>query len=397
MRIPVNAPGDGGAFRPVARWLALATVLLILYGSLYPFRFSALGDTGFWELLRSLSFQRTSRSDIVANLLLYVPLGLCLTLAWPARWRRLTAFGWAVGAGVLLSLTVELLQVHAPARVSSLNDVLLNGAGTAAGAVLAVLYKALGRSIRIRGIAGGRPAPAPLGVVLLWLAFRLAPFIPSFDWAQYRSALRPVWQDPGLMFTDTFRYAVGWLVAGYAVRQVWRREFALPAVAALVAIVLLGRIAVVGKTLVAAELIGLAAAAVAGALLVMTSDHRRCAALAALLTAVVVVEGLQPFAFSATAHDFSWIPFTSSLTGALEVNYAILLEKCFWYFALVWLLARYGLPPITAALGTAILLAAIEFVQLWIPGRSAEITDSLLALAAGVLVALLGTGIYSKR
>ncbi len=396
MRIPVNRR-DGGAFRPVARWLVLATVLLILYGSLYPFRFSALGDTGFWELLRSLSFQRSSRSDIVANLLLYVPLGLCLMLGWPAGWRRLTSFGWAVGASLALSLTIELLQVHAPARVSSLDDVLLNCAGAAAGALLALLYMALGRSIRIRGIAGGRPAPAPLGVVLLWLVFRLAPFIPSFNWTQYKAALHPLWQNPQFIMTDTFRYAVGWLVAGYAVRQVWRREFALPALAALVAVAVLGRIAVVGKTLLAAELIGIGVAAAAGALLAMTADRRRSAILAALLAAVVVVEGLKPFAFSAVAHDFSWIPFTSSLSGGLEVNYAILLEKCFWYFSLVWLLARAGLGATAATLGITVLLAAIEFVQLWVPGRSAEITDPLLAIVAAVLVALLGTGIYSRR
>jgi VanZ family protein len=40
---------------------------------------------------------------------------------------------------------------------------------------------------------------------------------------------------------------------------------------------------------------------------------------------------------------------------------------------------------------TAGLLALIELAQVWIPGRSAEITDPLLALVGGVLLAILGT------
>src|SRR5688500_5220450 len=131
MRIPVGSRNGGSdAARTIARWLTLATVILILYGSLYPFRFSALGDIGLWELVSGLTFQRASRGDLVANLLLYVPLGLCLTLSWPTHWRRSSALVWSVALGTLLSVLIELLQVHASLRVSSLTDVLFNAAGT---------------------------------------------------------------------------------------------------------------------------------------------------------------------------------------------------------------------------------------------------------------------------
>ncbi len=398
MRIPVESTSARhGSLHTVARWLVLATVLLILYGSLYPFRFSALGEYSIWELLRSLSFQRTSRSDVVANLLLYLPLGLCLMLAWPAHWRRLTLFGWSVGWSTVLSILVEVLQIHAPSRVSSLTDVLLNAAGAAVGALLATVYMALGRSLRIPGMSGGQPEPAPLAVVLLWLGFRLAPFIPVFDWQKYREALTPIFQDPQFAVTDTLRFLVGWLVAGYAVRQVWRREWAIPAFVSLVALTLVGRIVIAGKTLVMPELLGLTVAVGAGAFLIMIPDRRRCAILAALLAVVILLEGLKPFDFLDTPNSFSWVPFKSSLSDSLEINYWILLEKCFWYFSLVWLLARRGVAIAGAAIATAALLAVIEIVQLWLPERSAEITDPLMALAAGVLVALLRTGLYSKR
>ena len=42
-----------------------------------------------------------------------------------------------------------------------------------------------------------------------------------------------------------------------------------------------------------------------------------------------------------------------------------MLEKCFWYFALVWLLARRGFGAGGAAVATALLLAVIETLQMF--------------------------------
>jgi VanZ family protein len=376
--------------QPIARWLMLATALLILYGSLFPFQFSALEERGFKALLDSLRFQPTSRGDLVANLLLYMPFGLCLVLAWPAHWRRLTALVATVIVGTLLSVAVELLQVYAPSRVSSLTDVIINAIGTLAGGLIAIIYLELGTTLRIPGVAPGRPHPVPLGVLLLWLAFRLAPFVPTIDWQKYKDAIKPL-LTPELAVLDIFRYLVGWLVIGYTVRQLWRREYALLALFVIILIVLAGRVVVVGKVLVPAEMIALLVCLPLAALFVSIPDRQRTALLIVLLTATIVLQGLKPFQLLAEPQSFSWVPFKNSLSDSLEVNYSVLLEKCFWYFALVWLLTRRGLGVVAAAFLTALLLGAIEVAQLWLPNRSAEITDPLLAIIAGFLLALLGT------
>lgn len=375
--------------QPIARWLVLATVLLILYGSLFPFQFAALGERALPALLENLRFQRTSRGDLVANLLLYMPFGLCLVLAWPAHWRRLTALVATVIVGTLLSLAVELLQAYAPLRVTSLTDVIINAIGTLAGGVIAIVYLELGTTLRIPGVVSGRPDPVPLGVLLLWLAFRLAPFVPTIDWQKYKDAIKPL-LTPELAVLDTFRYLVGWLVVGYTVRQLWRREYALLALFVIVIIVLAGRVMIVGKVLVPSEILALLVCMPLAALFVSIPDRQRATLLIVLLAATIVLEGLKPFQVVAEPQAFSWVPFKNSLTDSLEVNYSVLLEKCFWYFSLVWLLTRRGLGVAAAAFATAALLAGIEVVQLWLPGRSAEITDPLLALIAGLLLGLFG-------
>jgi VanZ family protein len=378
--------------QPIARWLMLATALLILYGSLFPFQFSALEERGFAALLDSLRFQRTSRGDLVANLLLYMPFGLCLVLAWPAHWRRLTALAATVMIGTLLSLAVELLQVYAPSRVSSLTDVIINAIGTLAGGAIAIVYLELGTTLRIPGVAAGRPDPVPLGILLLWLAFRLAPFVPTIDWQKYKDAIKPL-LTPELAVLDIFRYLVGWLVVGYTVRQLWRREYALFALFVIVLIVLAGRVMIVGKVLVPSEILALLVCMPLAALFVSIPDRQRTTLLIVLLTATIVLQGLKPFQLLIEPQPFSWVPFKNSLSDSLEVNYSVLLEKCFWYFALVWLLTRRGFGVAASAFLSALLLGAIEVAQLWLPGRSAEITDPLLAIISGLLLALLGTQI----
>jgi len=66
----------------------------------------------------------------VANILMFVPLGLLLTLLFRARWH-------GVALALALSVTAELAQAFIPSREPSLRDVLANAVGAAIGAVIA--------------------------------------------------------------------------------------------------------------------------------------------------------------------------------------------------------------------------------------------------------------------
>jgi VanZ family protein len=373
-------------------WLlfAAASAVLILYGSLFPFRIRTSAELGFFEAIGALTFKPTTRGDIVANLLLYMPLGLCLMFAWSGRRWPLAR---TILVGTALSLAVELTQTYLRFRVSSLTDVVLNVISTFGGATAAMAYAALGTSVRIPALASSRLDPAALSVVMLWLGFRLAPFVPTIDWQKYKDALRPLFIDPQVGALDLLRYVTGWLLVGYAIRLLIRREYALLVTLAIVGIVLLGRVVVVGKTLSVSELAALAACMPLAALLIPLRDQRRVALLAALLTVAIVAQGVAPFEFLPYAQGFSWMPFRSSLSGSIELNYSVLLEKCFWYLLLIWLLMRCGFRVSAAAVATASLVAAIEVVQMWLPGRSADVTDPLLALAVGLLLAMPRAGI----
>jgi VanZ family protein len=302
--------------------------------------------------------------------------------AWSGRQPRWTPLVRTVLVGTALSVAVELTQLYVRFRFSSLTDIALNATSTFGGAAAAMVYAAVGTSLRIPILASSRLDPAALSVLLLWLATRLAPFVPTIDWQKYKDALKPLFIEPRIDSLGLLRYVTGWLVVGYAVRLLTRREYALHATLAIVAIVLLGRVVVVGKTMSASEVAALAVCMFVAPLLIAMPERRRVTGLSMLVVVAIVAQGVpQPQAFS-------WMPFRSSIRGSIEANYSALFEKSFWYFSLIWLLTRGGWRVGVAAFATASLLAAVEVAQMWMPGRTPDVTDSLIALVAGLLLAM---------
>jgi len=110
---------------------------------------------------------------------------------------------------------------------------------------------------------------------------------------------------------------------------------------------------------------------------------------AVLLILVLILRGLAPYHWSSVANPFSWIPFSGFLEANREFSMPTFLRKCFWYGSAVWLLRAVGWRLVAAALALAILLGAIELVQIHLPGRVAEITDSVLALILSATLGLL--------
>lgn len=119
--------------------------------------------------------------------------------------------------------------------------------------------------------------------------------------------------------------------------------------------------------------------------------RRRAVTLLAVgvLCCAIVVARLEPFHFAAPARAFGWLPFRSFLAGSLAVNTMSFLEKFFLYGSLVWLATDAGLSLRSATLLVALLLFVSSIVEIYLPGRSAEITDTVIVLTFGLVMAPL--------
>ena len=357
-------------------------VAMVVYGSLYPFDFCFIElPGGALHALLSTWPERTPTSDMLANILFYFPFGFCAVQSFraPRGVRLAVCFVF----GVALSMGMELLQLYDAGRWASMADVRANALGTLLGTIAGLVFERIWKrrfefSIRIH--------PFLLLLLLCWAGYRLFPYEPVTDphkyWHAIQPLLHPVFSAPAL-----YRHCTIWLAVALMLEQIFGAAIARPALPALLLAILGARILIDTVVLSTAEVAG-------GALAVLLwefwlrSAHHRARWIAALFAGNLLVHGLEPFHFSSVPRRFEWIPFYGFLAGEPQTAVPSFFEKAFLYGTLLWLLVRSGIEfRKSLALGSTLLLA-ISLVHLYIPGRSAEITDVALFLCMAVILRL---------
>lgn len=165
-------------------WLVAGYLSFIVYASLSPF--SGWREQGLHfadVLVEPLRLTYTS-FDAAINLLSYLPLGLLLGLALRARFGGLSSIFLSVAVALLLSGSMEYLQMYLPTRTSSNMDILSNSSGALIGAMLALsitswtdLFSAV---LRWRGrvFQQGREMDFGLALLVLWMFGQINPSLP---------------------------------------------------------------------------------------------------------------------------------------------------------------------------------------------------------------------------
>jgi glycopeptide antibiotics resistance protein len=366
--------------------LAAAVVAAIVYGSLYPFEFRDSGSfaADILHLAGTWKQAPQSRGDLLANLLLYMPLGLAIALALRRSGARILVIAAACGA--IVSLAIELAQYYDAGRVSTLSDFYLNVAGTLAGATMGRLAGAdLGG---LSWPSGSAPAFARL-LLLAWVGWRLYPYVPTIDLHKYWHSVRP------LFTTDVpaygiFRYALLWLSVGFLLQTGMGPKRLLRLLLPMVLCFFAAKIVVIGQALSSAELLGAALAVFLAPMLLQRQARIGVPCLAALMVLLVIFSRVLPWHIGVQQRAFQWVPFYSFLHGgSLQVNVISFAEKFYLYGAVLLLLVTAGLKLRTAIILECAILLATSALQVFMVDRSAEISDAFLALVLGLVYALL--------
>lgn len=377
--------GSQRALQRAAAWLLAFTVLFMLYASLYPFDFSLthLEGLGSAELTRSLTWRRPPRTDLVANLLFYLPFGALVVSLLPRRWRPFRRVLFTLGAGTLLSILIECAQAATLSRDPSITDVALNGLSTGIAALLALGARGLGFQAALPELRTNRPDIVAVLVVTLWIASHAAPFMPTTRFVLYFThpgrALDWHWS------TGAFAgFFAGYVLLGAVLRSLlrppfWRLFFGLAAV------LLVARILFREQRLDINECAGFVLAL--PIIWQMTYGSEQSAYRLALLWAApaFVFFALAPFDFSTRAPDFEWLSWPP-LTSRLNSGEPGLLEVAFFYAGAVWLLREARVPLRRVIVGMLTTTLLIEVAQAWEPNRSGELFAPLVVLVAAALV-----------
>lgn len=370
------------------RLLAAAVTLAIVYGSLYPFHFRAAGSLmqDVLHLAGTWNQPPHGRGDFLANLLLYAPLGLALSLALGDSRSRLQASLVTVLAGTLLSVALELAQFYDAGRFSVLSDVYLNAIGSLIGVVFA--WIAGFGPARQWWPSGSMPGFARL-LLLAWLGWRLYPYAPTIDLHKYWHSIQPLLSDPAPTVLEVFRFGVLWLSFFFLLQTGFqpRKAFWLFLPAALLFFV--AKILMVGQTLLLGEMLGALSALILCFLVLPRYGRFGIPAVAGFLMVIVVMSRLLPWRLVTKLKAFQWIPFFGFLHGSLQFDIVSFSQKFYLYGAMMLLLLRVGMNLRYAVALLCAVLLATSVMQMFLVDRSAEITDALLVLGLGFVYALM--------
>jgi VanZ family protein len=364
-------------------------VLMVSYGSLFPFvfRVPATGIGPLQTLLNTWAMV-PGRGDFLLNIVLYSPLGFFAVLAAPARLGTTQRIILGVLIGTILSAGLEMLQYYSQGRVTYAGDLYANITGSALGSIGGIL---LGREFRWPLMQEIQTRPFPMLVLASWLGYRLYPFAPTIDLHKYWDAIKPVVLFPSFTLYDFLRYTVMWLTAAALIESVVRHGRSRLLFPLIAAAILFAKILIVTRVLTLAEIAGAGAGFCLWLALVNQPARRRALLVVLLLFAFVIAWRLEPFQFDDQARRFDWIPFYGLMYGSIEVNTQSFFEKTFYYGSLIWFSVEAGLRIRTSAIIVATLLLLTSAVEIYLPGRSAGVTDAVMSLIIAAIAFLVSS------
>jgi VanZ family protein len=347
--------------------LFLLATVAVTYGSLYPFDFSrpAPAEGVLGRLIESLA-HAPSRGDVLANLVLYLPIGFFWSRLIPDRpgWLRLVS-GAAIGTA--MSAAIEFAQLFDVGRDASLWDVALNAISALFGGLAAVVLPDGGQP---RGPSFRATDPLAIMIAVCWIGYRLCPFVPTIDWKQLKAALEPLLHASVLPLADTIRHAIAWL-AFAMLAEVNRDTLGSRALLWLsVTSVLLAKPWMVGRLITPHEVAGAAVAVVLWTLF-SAAIARRPLLIGALTVAMMLYD-----------RTLGGLPYDDLPDGPISAGVATMLQKLFWCGAVLWLLHRHGWPLVPIAIGLSGVLLAVALAH------GADFIDPAIALLLGGAVGL---------
>jgi VanZ family protein len=362
--------------------MTAGVIAAIVYGSLFPFHFHE-SPHPFRSLIESADYQAT-RIDIVTNVLLYIPLGLFAAQSI-LRPSLLVRTGLITLFGALLSCGIELAQSYDAGRITNLSDVYSNSTGALLGAILGMYFPKL---LDVPFL--GRIERRPFVILLLvsWLGYWLFPYVPTLAPTDYLNVLRPIMQASHLSPRELYEQLLVWLAVALLLQSLVGVARSRIAFGWVVFLSLFARGWIVGAVLSPEQaLSGILAVLLWTAFLWRWSP--RAGWIAVLFAIHVTLEALRPFQFSPHAHRFGLIPFRSFLEASRASGIYSFFNKTFTYGALVWSIVRAGWPLDRATEVAAGLVFVLRIIQIYLPGRSAEITDTIMVLALAGLMKLV--------
>lgn len=363
------------------RRLIILIYILIIYGSLFPFNFSILEFSQQYSSL--LSVKISGIGDILANIALFMPLGFLYSIYLPEIKTHHSADNWMLWFKVFtFSIVLQVLQIALPNRDQNITDVVFNMLG-----FMFAYYVMAFISFPKFHI---RPTLKflPMVIALVYILSELSPFVPSLDFQQVKTSIKPLLIWPTWAISrDVFFEALMWLVV---IRLVSFQQIKPPLkwLFMLWLGMLLAKIMIYNNQVNYSDLIApLLAMLISISVNVQQQNNSKI-----LLIIVLFIFTITSFSAITSFHFMpsTLLPFYGYLSGQLVVSIQGLLYKMFLFSSIIWLALELSMNAKKTTYVLAGYVGVIELSQLFMSDRVTDFADIFLVFIAYLLVRHLG-------
>ncbi|MFV2055522.1 MAG: VanZ family protein [Thiohalomonadales bacterium] len=385
--------------QPRSKYPLFATMLyllLIVYGTLFPLSEWQWAKGGLDVLLNTSWPESLTRTDVIINLLIYIPMGY-LFCHWLKPDNPSSTMIYATLLGAALSILLEYLQTYLPSRVSSYVDITLNTAGTMLGAALAVMTNTQTKfAERILKYKTDWFVTQPLTnlallTLLFWALSQLTPLVPSPDIANLRNGVKLLYYTlitpSSFDISQAFNYFLNIFAIGLLLSIFLNPDQGLVLkLAGFIFFVLVLKIPIIDRQLSLEALVGAGIAIILCTFFINSAIKFRAFFSICLLLTAYTISGLSTSGESEFLQKaMNWVPFapqmqTDSIFGLVDIVISI------WPFmalaCLVLVISPKGsiLLGMFGIVGIFSLSFYIEWRQMFFTNRYPDITDVFLAV-----------------
>ncbi|NVJ68553.1 MAG: VanZ family protein [Gammaproteobacteria bacterium] len=368
------------------RLIWFVVILFIAYGSLYPFNFDferalptdLLAWLGNWQ-------QRTIRSDLIANILLFIPYGFfgALLIQQDKRRYPILSVIWLILLGIGFALLLQFLQFYLPSRVPHAADALVNSVGI----LLGISMAAYTNSQRVRRLIPAKMqfqlTPALL-VMGLWIGWAFFPYAPVFATKQIGLGIEGVYKSHW-QWALWLKLSLFWLTFYFSFVRIMGRSYQLGILLAVSIFILAIKLSMFRSQLGWSELTAVPFALILHSYL---SQRWQLSLMFAGALLLLVADFIWPLQWLDTGqiNSVQWIPFKEFLGGSTWYHLSNLLEYSLILACLIFSLARLIKSYRWSALATLSLLVLLSALQLLLVNKTPDITNILMVLILGFLL-----------
>ncbi len=363
------------------RLIWLTVIILIAYGSLYPFNFDFNRSlpTNFVAWLQNWE-QRTIRSDLIANILLFIPFGFlgALNIQQDGRRSPLLSAIWLLFMGIGFALSLQILQFYLPSRVPHAADALVNSIGILLGISLA----AYTNSQRIRRLIPQQfqfhLTPALL-VLCLWLGWAFFPYIPVFETKQIGLGIESVYNSQW-HWQDWLKFLLFWLMFYLSLSRVMNRDYTVSVLLVLSIFIFAIKLSMFRSQIGWSEITAVPLALILHRSL---SGKLKFIMISLLAATILLLDFVSPLGWIqdlGSVNQVQWIPFKKFLGGSTWYHLSNLFQYSLLVTSLGYALARWLNSYRSAFVLVMALILALSILQLFLQGKSPDVTDWILAL-----------------